>query len=73
VLPSRGLRRSPALVVTILCPHFERPVRATQNGTTEQLVDCDSKDSCAHEERDPTSGVVLTIRPAACPVFRSRS
>jgi hypothetical protein len=64
------MRRSPALVVTILCPHFQEPVEATRNGVTERLVDCRDKAECATVTTDE-HGVTITIRPKECPVFRS--
>jgi hypothetical protein len=63
------MRRSPALVVTILCPHFERPVAATRNATTERLVDCASKSECVTVTTDER-GVTIEVRPQECPVFR---
>jgi hypothetical protein len=56
-------------VVTILCPHFARPVSATRNGATDKLVDCVAKDECASVTTDER-GVTVTVRPSACPVFR---
>ncbi len=63
------MRRSEALVVTVLCPHFERPVRATRNVATERLVDCASKTECATVNADE-HGVTVTVYPQGCPVFR---
>jgi hypothetical protein len=63
------MRRSPSLVVSILCPHFERPVDAVRNTATERLVDCRDKELCATVTTDER-GVTITVRPSACPVFR---
>jgi hypothetical protein len=63
------VRRSPSLVVTVLCPHFERPVRATQNAATERLVDCADKEACVEVTTDE-EGTSVRVYPSACPVFR---
>ena len=63
------MRRSEALRVTVLCPHFGRPVVATRNGMNEKLVDCDSKTECVSIRADER-GVAIDVYPAACPVFR---
>jgi hypothetical protein len=63
------MRRSPALVVSILCPHFERPVEAVRNTATDGLVDCREKDACATVTTDER-GVTVVVRPSECPVFR---
>ncbi len=63
------MRRSPVLVVAMLCPHHGRPVEAILNTAIERLVDCREKDGCAtRSERE--DGVIITVRPAGCPVFR---
>ena len=61
------MRRSELLVVTVFCPHFERPVGASRNAATERLVDCTAKRDCV---REVTDGVVAATYPAGCPVFR---
>jgi hypothetical protein len=63
------MRRSEALVVTVMCPHFERPVRATQNAATERLVDCTAKTECASVTTDER-GITVSVYPQGCPVFR---
>ncbi len=64
------MRRSPLLVVQVLCPHFARPVQARRNEVTERLVDCDEKSLCATQQTSP-SGLTLTVYPRTCPVFRA--
>lgn len=66
------MRRSVHLAITILCPHFERPVAATRDGVSERLIDCSDKDRCG-EIRDDGDGIAVIVRPAACPVFRGRA
>lgn len=63
------VRRSEALRVTIVCPHFARPVVATRNAMNDKLVDCSDKDACVTVTTDER-GVAVEVRPAACPVFR---
>ena len=69
---TRLMRRSEALTVTILCPHFERPVTATRNGANERLVDCRDRNECVSVTTDER-GVTVTVYPQACPVFRTGS
>lgn len=63
------MRRSEHLRITILCPHFARPVVATRNSMNEKLVDCDEKQACVTIESD-ARGATVEVRPASCPVFR---
>jgi hypothetical protein len=63
------MRRSPTLVVAILCPHFGTPVEATRNTANDLLVDCRAKDTCATTSVDE-HGVTIVVRPSGCPVFR---
>jgi hypothetical protein len=63
------VRRSEALTVTVLCPHFERPVLATRNEAAGRLVDCRSKEDCVTRERDE-EGRERVEYPQGCPVFR---
>ena len=65
-----AMRRSPLLTVSILCPHFGRPVTAQRNEATDGLVDCSDKDACA-QVTVTASGATVTVRPKDCPVFRS--
>jgi hypothetical protein len=59
------------LTVTVLCPHFERPVLAKRDEVSERLVDCASKQECVkHQDND--SGVTVAVYPTGCPVFRVR-
>ena len=60
------MRRSPLLTVQVFCPHFEKPVIARRNETTERLVDCASKEECVKLEE----GTTIAIYPRGCPVFR---
>ena len=62
------MRRSPTLVVAVLCPHFARPVEAVRNTANERLVDCHEKDACARTSTDD-DGVTIVVRPRGCPVF----
>lgn len=55
--------------MTIVCPHFARPVVATRNAVNEKLVDCADKDQCVTVTTDER-GVSIEVRPGACPVFR---
>ena len=63
------MRRSPLLTVSILCPHFERPVAAQRNQANDRLVDCADKDHCVSVEVT-ASGAQVDVRPHTCPVFR---
>jgi hypothetical protein len=63
------MRRSPLLTIQIFCPHFERPVEARRNETTERLVDCTSKAECV-TEKTADSGVTVAVFPKGCPVFK---
>ncbi len=65
-----AMRRSELLVVTVFCPHFERPVSASRNAVNERLVDCTSKRECVRESQDER-GVVVATYPVGCPVFRT--
>jgi hypothetical protein len=65
-----AMRRSPLLTVSILCPHFGRPVTAQRNEANERLVDCSDKDACA-EVTVTEGGATVTVRPTGCPVFRA--
>ena len=64
------MRRSEALTVVVLCPHFERPVQATRNVVSERLVDCASKQECVTVS-ESASGVKVSVYPSGCPVFRA--
>lgn len=64
------MRRTALLSVVVVCPHFQRPVRAQKNEMNDRLVDCDSKHECVTRPED-ARGVVLTVYPQGCPVFRS--
>jgi hypothetical protein len=60
------------LTIQVLCPHFERPVMARRNQTTEAFVDCDGKAECvSHEVR--SAGVTVAVYPASCPGVRGTS
>jgi hypothetical protein len=63
------VRRSEHLRITILCPHFARPVVATRNAVNEKLVDCDDKQACVTVRGDER-GTTVEVYPPACPVFR---
>lgn len=63
------MRRSPLLTIQVFCPHFQRPVIAKRNESTEKLVDCSSKDDCSHVEE----GTTIVVYPNVCPVFRQRA
>lgn len=66
------MRRSAQLTITVLCPHFERPVAAKRDAISERLVDCESKGECVVEEtRD--GNVKVAVFPQGCPVFRART
>jgi hypothetical protein len=64
------MRRTSLLSVVVVCPHFQRPVRAQRNEVNERLVDCDSKGECVTRSEDER-GVVVTVYPQGCPVFRT--
>jgi hypothetical protein len=66
---ARAVRRSEHLRITILCPHFARPVGATRNAMNEKLVDCDDKQACVTVHSDER-GATIEVRPSSCPVFR---
>jgi hypothetical protein len=63
------MRRSPLLTVSILCPHFGRPVAAQRNQANDRLVDCADKEGCVSVEVT-ASGAQVSVRPHTCPVFR---
>jgi hypothetical protein len=63
------VQRSQNLVVIVLCPHFQKPVRATRNQAIDRLVDCESKDECVTRSTDER-GAERREYPFGCPVFR---
>ena len=65
------MRRSVHLRITVLCPHYVRPVEVTRNEATERLVDCSSKNECARTEPAEGGGErgVTVTYPVGCPVF----
>ena len=63
------MRRGQLVTIQVLCPHFERPVEAKRNETTERLVDCAAKGECARTEE----GTTIVVYPQGCPVFRARA
>jgi hypothetical protein len=63
------MRRSSLLTVTVLCPHFERPVLASRDTQADRLVDCRAKTECVKHETGE-DGVTIAIYPGECPVFR---
>jgi len=65
------MRRSTLLTVTVLCPHFERPVLAKRDEVSERLVDCTSKQECVTHQTGE-AGVTVAVYPQGCPVFRAR-
>ena len=65
------MRRSPLLTVTVLCPHFHKPVQAQRNGATDRLVSCSDADACRDPHPEAHGGEHARPYPRGCPVFPS--